>query len=82
MSTTGTARSKSGQHQQSIKSFLSGRRSSSNSTSGNNIGDSNKKPVATVRPVSIIHHDNMNPSIDLTKSPSPIFSRSKFTLNR
>ena len=68
--------------QQSIKSFLSGKRTStsSNSKSGNNMEDSTKKPVATVRPVSIIHHDNGSPPIDLTKSP--IISRSKFTFKR
>ena len=67
--------------QQSIKSFLSGRSlpTSSRSKGVNNIEeeDRNKKPVATVRPVSMTHHDNGSPPIDLTKSP--IISRSKFT---
>ena len=74
---------KSGQQQQSIKSFLSSSSSSStnSSNSGNNIAVTNKKPVATVRPVSITHHDKMDPAIDLTKSP--IINRSnKYSFNR
>lgn len=63
--------------QQSIKSFFSYRSATS---SKRNMVDRNKKPVATIRPVSISHHDNANPSIDLTKSP--IISRSNFTFKR